>query len=180
MSGAASFGEQTRGWGRIRSQGARGLTGMSFSAWFSALGRPFFLPSVLSLVAFPANRHGARHPLPQPQAALPGVQIPLGKGIAASPQLGAQPEYLQAPAREMAVPSFSCSFCCFFLTPLLLFAEAKRSSCSTAGACFGKPHFHWGRKKAFLSKRNPSGAGAGHRNPPAPLPGDPTDGNVAP
>lgn len=64
---------------------------MSFSAWFSALGRPFFLPSVLSLVAFPANRHGAHHPLPQPQAALPGVQIPLGKGIAASPRLGAQP-----------------------------------------------------------------------------------------
>lgn len=129
---------------------------MSFSAWFSALGRPFFLPSVLSLVAFPANRHSARHPLPQPQAARPGVQIPLGKGIAASPQLGAQPEYLQAPVREMAVPSFSCLF--VFLTLLLLFA--KRSSCSTAGACFGKPHFHWGRKKAFLSKGNLFGAGA--------------------
>lgn len=57
---------------------------MSFSAWFSALGRPFFLPSVLSLVAFPANRRSARHPLPRPQAALPGVEIPLGKGIAAS------------------------------------------------------------------------------------------------
>lgn len=56
-----------------KSEGARqgehrelervGLTGMSFSAWFSALGRPFFLPSVLSLVAFPANRHSSYHSL---------------------------------------------------------------------------------------------------------------------
>lgn len=49
--------------GQHQDQSARGLTGMSFSAWFSALGLPFFLPSVLSLVAFPANRHSARHPL---------------------------------------------------------------------------------------------------------------------
>lgn len=101
---------------------------MSFSAWFSALGRPFFLPSVLSLVAFPANRHSARHPLPQPQAARPGVQIPLGKGIAASPQLGAQPEYLQAPVREMAVPSFSCLFVFFDPSPFIHKAEQLQHS----------------------------------------------------
>lgn len=51
---------------------------MSFSAWFSALGRPFFLPSVLSLVAFPANRRSARHRPASPAggAAVPAILLP--------------------------------------------------------------------------------------------------------
>lgn len=47
--------------GGLRDWSVWVLTGMSFSAWFSALGLPFFLPSVLSLVAFPANRHSTHH-----------------------------------------------------------------------------------------------------------------------
>lgn len=33
------------------------LTGMSRSAWFSAFGLPFFLPSVLSLAELPDSKH---------------------------------------------------------------------------------------------------------------------------
>lgn len=33
------------------------LTGMSRRAWFSAFGRPFFFPSVLSLVGLPGSKH---------------------------------------------------------------------------------------------------------------------------
>ena len=69
-----------------KSEGARparcwGLTGMSFSAWFSALGRPFFLPSVLSLVAFPANRWGTRRPLPVPEEPLPRRSCRPARGL---------------------------------------------------------------------------------------------------
>lgn len=114
---------------------------------------------------------------PSPRLPCRGCRFPSGRGL----QLPHGSAHSLVPAgTRMGCAQLLLFFGCFFLTPLLLFAEAKRSSCSTAGACFGKPHFHWGRKKAFLSKRNPFGAGAGHRNPPDLLPGDPTDGNVAP
>lgn len=116
----------------IGDQSAHGLTGMSFSAWFSALGRPFFLPSVLSLVAFPAKRcstclplsgqpcqrsHCPGNPAVQPAPllwmgstsalgycapALTKSEILLWKAMPAPLQVSAQPLHLQVPAREMA------------------------------------------------------------------------------
>lgn len=119
-------------------QSARGLTGMSFSAWFSALGRPFFLPSVLSLVAFPANRCSTRLPLsgqPCRRSCCPGnpasllapslcvgstssldchapalakPKIPLWKAMPAPLQFSAQPLHLQIPALVMAASPGVC------------------------------------------------------------------------
>lgn len=101
----------------------RALTGMSFSAWFSALGRPFFLPSVLSLVAFPANRCSTCHLLPSmphgvhlaPGCPAQDADSPL-KSIPASLQLNAKSMHLQTPVQEVAAHSPASPVVCRLLS----------------------------------------------------------------
>lgn len=93
---------------------------------------------------------------PSPRLPGQGCRFPSGRGLQLPHSSARSPSTCRHPYGRWLCPA--SPVCLFFLTLLLLFT--KRSSCSTAGACFGKPHFHWGRKKAFLSKRNLFGAGA--------------------